>query len=141
MITKFKAWKKNNYPEMFEDIRAIDFEKNIIKIGYKLSEQTTRIDEESLDNVILLQSTGLKDKNFKEIYEGDVVKIDNHPLQVHKAPFSGLSIGLNINGNYVVEYSTEDMAYFIGNWKTREVIRHSEVIGNKFENPELLREE
>ncbi|WP_204206123.1 YopX family protein [Mammaliicoccus sciuri] len=89
----------------------------------------------------LLQSTGLKDINGKDIYEGDIVKIDDHPLQVYTSKISGVPIGVNINGNYVVEYSTEDMAYFIGNWKTREVIRHSEVVGNKFEHPHLLEEE
>ncbi|WP_239740360.1 YopX family protein [Mammaliicoccus sp. P-M59] len=135
---KFKVWDKRN-ERMIEWI-DLDFSKDNGEDFITVFEPTGFV-RDAIISQILLQSTGLFDRNGKEIYEGDVVKIDNHPLQVHKAPFSGLSIGLNINGNYVVEYSTEDMAYFIGNWKTREVIRHSEVIGNKYEHPHLLEEE
>lgn len=138
MIPKFRAWKKINTQEMLNDVRAIDFDKRMIKIGYPLSRDTTRIDTESLDNVKLMRSTGLKDKNGTEIYEGDIVAISDHPLQRTKGKYSGVPIGIEINGYYPVKYSCEDMAFFIGNWKTREVIYCSEVVGNIYENPELL---
>ncbi len=131
---KFRVWDKVAEDMFIPEVLELD------KYG-KVTGIFSKGTMFSIEDFELLQSTGLKDINGTEIYEGDVVKIDNHPLQVHKAPFSGLSIGLNINGNYVVEYSTEDMAYFIGNWNTREVIRHSEVIGNKYEHPHLLEEE
>lgn len=137
MIPKFRFY--NIKLNKIYEVVGIDFFNE--QVDCLLPELNNDISFWDFNVGILMQSTGLFDKNGTEIFEGDVVKIDNHPLQVHKAPFSGISIGININGNYVVEYSTEDMAYFIGNWKTREVIRHSEVIGNKFENPELLREE
>ena len=124
MRTKFKAWKKTNGPEIFEDIRAIDFEKNIIRIGYKLSEYTTRIDEESLDNVELLQSTGLFDKNGREIFEGDIL-------------------------NYRDEYRVVEM--YDGAWIARAgekrlivkmaVLSGAKIIGNRFEHPHLLGED
>lgn len=127
MRTKFKAWKKTNGPEMFEDIRAIDFEKNIIRIGYKLSEYTTRIDEESLDNVELLQSTGLFDKNGKEIFKGDILKVEygdllgetRETLIIAKNPF---------------EYSMEEAKFLDFSYIV-------EIIGNKFEHPHLLGED
>ncbi|MCQ9303074.1 YopX family protein [Mammaliicoccus sciuri] len=134
MRTKFKAWKKTNDPEMFEDIRAIDFEKNIIRIGYKLSEYTTRIDEESLDNVELLQSTGLFDKNEKEIFEGDIV--------------TAMSEG--IKGTGVVKRRIDGYWFMYPAWQNGQswklVVSEQgdtdvEIIGNKFEHPHLLGED
>lgn len=127
MIPKFKAWKNTNDPEMFEDIRAIDFEKNIIRIGYKLSEYTTRIDEESLDNVELLQSTGLKDKHGKEIYEEDIVQDEEGDIA------------------YIV-FLKKDMGYFVGyknsDRRLEEVDDYQfEILGNIYEHPHLLEEE
>lgn len=134
MRTKFKAWKKTNDPEMFEDIRAIDFEKNIIRIGYKLSEYTTRIDEESLDNVELLQSTGLFDKNEKEIFEGDIV--------------TAMSEG--IKGTGVVKRRIDGYWFMYPAWQNGQswklVVSEQgdtdvEIIGNNFEHPHLLGED
>lgn len=135
MKQKFKAWKKTNGPEMFEDIRAIDFEKNIIRIGYKLSEYTTRIDEESLDNVELLQSTGLFDKNGKEIFIGDLILTENG---VEEVTFT------TQNDCYGV-YLTDKNAFGtpIDYYATKISSEHikGEIIGNRFEHPHLLEEE
>lgn len=138
MIPKFRAWDK--FDKEMLDVHGINYDADGVWTKEVFDEEDNG-DFIYFSDIELLQSTGLLDKNGKEIYEGDIVKIDDHPLQVSTSKISGVPIGVNINGNYVVEYSTEDMAYFIGNWKTREVIRHSEVIGNKFEHPHLLGEE
>lgn len=118
MIPKFRAWKKINTQEMLNDVRAIDFDKKMIKIGYPLSRDTTRIDTESLDNVKLMQSTGLKDISGSEIYEGDILKTSIK--------------------NLVVEWVPKGACWGIGCHYLFHYYETSEVIGNIYENPELL---
>lgn len=78
----------------------------------------------------LMQFTGLKDKNDKDIYEGDIVQISGHPFQG----------SINIDGIYEVGYN-ELMELCCGGWYLHRMRHWAEVIGNKFENPELLKGE
>lgn len=83
-----------------------------------------------LQSCILLQSTGLKDKNGKEIFEGDIIKL----YHMDKGE-RGLK--------WIIEWD-KDRASFIINrhraiklnskWTTKEL----KIIGNIYENPELL---
>ncbi len=72
------------------------------------------------------QYTGLKDKNSREIYEGDIVAVNHHPF--------------NFNGNYEVGY-TEIMELSAGSLILHRVKNYCEVIGKYYENPELLEDE
>ncbi|WP_169783706.1 YopX family protein, partial [Campylobacter mucosalis] len=90
-----------------------------------------------LDNGIeLMQYTGLKDKNGTEIYEGDIVKFDPSVQPLGDMPQDG-EVGIIkyvLNSFVVVPQSDCSINYNIdeiGDWV---------VIGNIYENPELLKD-
>ncbi|GIO00513.1 YopX family protein [Brevibacillus laterosporus] len=80
-----------------------------------------------MDRFDIMQYTGLKDRNGKEIYEGDIVQQSDHP-------FNGL---ITINGNYEVGYN-EQMGLCCGSWLLFRVKNDAEIIGNIYENPDLI---
>mgnify|MGYP003132010777 CR=1 FL=1 len=83
------------------------------------------------EDVELMQYTGLKDKNGKEIYEGDIVRVlsqkdsSTAPVVYHNCQFC-FELQDDDIGN--------DPYRFLSGWKSVEVI------GNIHENPELLEE-
>ena len=86
------------------------------------------IDEESH----LMQYTGLQDKNGREIYEGDIIV--THPKSKYEAPKSG--VVQYRESRPMFGYKTEDGEEY--NIWSSNAYRTYEVIGNIFENPELL---
>lgn len=74
MIPRYRAWNKAT-KEMHEvdDIVSIDFEKKQIYVKTLFFNQ---LNHYVFDAVVLMQSTGLRDKNGKEIFEGDILNIE-----------------------------------------------------------------
>lgn len=85
---------------------------------------TEKDNEEMQDNFIIQQSTGLKDKLGHEIWEGDIIKYDT------RKKFKRFNI-------FPVEWSVCQG----GGFNCLTLFHHpfGEVIGNIFENPELLK--
>lgn len=85
----------------------------------------------------VMQFTGLTDKNGREIYEGDIVLKEGNP-EITKASY--------LNRKYVVEFNTDYAEFRFsplipmvdGQVFIPRVRYEIEVIGNIYENPELL---
>lgn len=120
MIPRYRAWDKK-FKEMVQ-VDALVFGEQIIKTTYK----NGNIAKEDLRNYVLMQSTGLKDKNGKEIFEGDVVKMAKN---VYSEP-TYYEVVRHRGG----AYRLESKQYGCELW-----LRHTdcEIAGNIYTDPEL----
>lgn len=120
MIPKFRAWLKED-KEMV-DVEEIHFYKGEFDfIGDAITWMCKSND------CVLMQSTGLRDKNGKEIFEGDIVKMA-------KNVYSELTY-YEVVRHRGGAYRLESKRYGCELW-----LRHTdcEIAGNIWENPELL---
>ncbi len=124
---KFRAWQR----ESKYMIKAA-----LVHFDGRVFDLLCEPDHEDLtDKVDLIQFTGLKDKNGKEIYEGDV--LENMKGHRFVMEYDGLAFGwrgLTPYANGCVEFSYDT----ITNPKMTEILE-LEIIGNIYENPELLK--
>ena len=115
---KFRAWFEK-FKEMYT-VKMVDLQKEIAyfdKYNYR-----------SFYDIDLMEYTGLKDKNEKEIYEGDIVKLRaNHGIGIIKYSDEW--------GAFVIEYIKPRPLAVLGMNYYKEDI---EVLGNIYKNPELL---
>ena len=127
MIPKFRAWDKLNN-EMYV-VEQINFNRGEFEsIGYGITFLR------GADKVILMQSTGILDKNGKEIFEGDILGIETD---------EGI---LNVN----IFWDEEHALFMFESKKHNEKELLAElvedntypfaILGNIYENPELLEE-
>jgi len=121
---KFRAWDKRE-KGMIQNIHTcydgMTCDKNV-----RVRFDSFPTDEIYKDEVEIMQFTGLKDKNDKEIYEGDIVKFNR------KTPY--LAVINNPDGDcFRVKYNGLNTLILGDDLKVMEVI------GNIYENPELIK--
>lgn len=130
LIPRFRAWLPTS--KWMCEVTVIDYDLrsvDICRIGdvEHYTEMTVRKDE-----VILMQSTGLFDKNGVEIFEGDVAVMDGWRRQVVtfgtqevEEEFGSVRIYRGFN-------------LYLGGGYPNAVMSEFEVVGNIYENPELM---
>jgi len=125
---KFRAWDKED-KKMYEVYHLCP--QNIESGGIRLFKSKMHCDEnlwQSLGSVELMQFTGLTDKNGKEIYEGDILETGNglkFPVEWNIAWGCWMMAGLE---PFITQCNN---VYF-------DETKFGEVIGNIYENPELI---
>ncbi|MGE9790451.1 YopX family protein [Enterococcus faecalis] len=134
MIPKFRAYSAEEnimyYPDEDKNVEwTIDDDTGFIAPLINLENGMWGM----IDKYVLMQSTGLKDKNGVEIFEGDIVSVRNHPFQKTES-----SVGIEIDGDYKVSWNEYDLTWCAGNLLLARIKPYVTVIGNIHENPELL---
>lgn len=124
MIPKFRAWDTTN-KEMFKDTFSITESGQVVVVEQE--DVMCPPDYVFVDNLVIMQSTGLVDKNGKEIFEGDIVKMAK---DVYSEP-THYEVVRHYGGAYRIESKQHGCELWL---------RHTdcEVVGNVYENKELL---
>lgn len=131
VLLRFRAWNKAT-KEMYEadDIIAINFEEKEICVQTIYFEQglpdSRDLDYYDFDDIVLMQSTWLRDRNGKEIFEGDILGTKDGLLN----GVVEFNIGLGMWTNSLLRYNNFERLCSIANSR--------EIIGNIHTNPELL---
>ena len=128
MIPKFRAWDKArnemNYKVMVGNCDTDDENWTCPIIWIEERQDWLHFD----DYDSIMQSTGLKDKNGKEVFVGDIIKCTRgclHEVYIEK----------EYGGTYC---GGMPAVYLKGLREGYAWTEHEEIIGNIYENPELL---
>nr|DAQ74518.1 MAG TPA: YopX protein [Caudoviricetes sp.] len=123
MIPKFRAYDSGSLSRMYNPDEVMVGDGNI----WIIDEDSVAGDWIVNNDIHLMQSTGLVDKNDQEIFEGDILKSNKYITSVFYE-----------DGAYCVKFRrtpnttvTMNVISFIEKYKTR-------IVGNIYENPELL---
>ena len=124
MIPKYRVWDKELRTML--DVSLIDFKKGVLVGEHWEFGETNFM---SFDEIVIMQTTGLLDKNGKEIFEGDIVD------------YKGREAVVKWHGSYAsfIYRFVDGLKERVSEWDPLFLACYNfEVIGNIYENPELL---
>lgn len=129
MLPKFRAWDK--FEKEMLNVHGINYDADGVWTKEVFDEEDTG-DFIHFSDIELIQSTGLFDKNGKEIFEGDIVKHDPVPN-----PF--------ISNAYFEIIRARSGEWRMDNYRGGQVLAYGnhevEVVGNIYEHRHLLGED
>jgi uncharacterized phage protein (TIGR01671 family) len=123
----FRFWDSEN--KIMAEIGELDGDLEFIKDGDRVRSDLSWQDAFNGDfpEIIPMQLTGMKDRNKKQIYEGDILDhADGNCKVVYSESMAGYDVIFNDEGNLSLWEAT--------GWGKNTLA----IIGNIFENPELL---
>lgn len=126
MIPKYRVWDKELQTML--DVSLIDFKKGVLVGEHWEFGETNFM---SFDEIVLMQSTGLFDKNNKEIFEGDVVRQVRTQPTTENETITG--VVTMIEGAWLIMNDNEQLASDL--WSETD---ENEIIGNIYENKDIL---
>lgn len=151
MIPKYRVWDKELQTML--DVSLIDFKKGVLVGEHWEFGETNFM---SFDEIVLMQSTGLFDRNDDEIFEGDVLKFnDEWNEYCHEGYVDGSVKGVNyvevVKGEACFEFGKTrypESSLFIymedEHLSFAELVKDKdfefEIIGNIYEKQEILKE-
>jgi uncharacterized phage protein (TIGR01671 family) len=129
-ITVYKdahdPWRMSSYGPQF----TMDDCQNLLSFITEAGDAGPLGDRGSMERYKLMQFTGLLDKNGKEIYEGDIVaQTFNRTTKLRKE---------KTVHNHSVVWNEIKAQWFGKNISLHKISSVSEIIGNIYDNPELL---
>ena len=128
MIPKYRMW--NEIISRLHSVDGLYFDREVAQ--YKDEVGVSRLIK--FQNAILMQSTGIFDKNGKEIFEGDIIRYNIDVVDIKRHPTLGFYTVLDGREGFFGDgMSIDDFEE-----DAKEFSKTAEIIGNIYENPELL---
>ncbi len=137
MIPKFRAWDKRK--NVMRDVAVLHFTKNGKTNFIEYWINPTELKSYHVRNIDLMQSTGLKDKNSIEIFKGDIVLVNVSNGFDHLVNEKTVVQESEFHSGLICKSLASGMEYRV--FKHKKMDYEYEVIGNIYENSELLEEQ